>query len=85
MKFDVVHDASNNIYGDDNDIRLINSGPSAFFINYRLKMSPNKHQQNISQAHIVSLMYKIITSLKDSDDLSIRFHRDPNRKKRELT
>ena len=41
--------------------------------------------KDISHAHIVSLMYKLITSSKGSDDLSIGFDRDRNRRQRELT
>ena len=47
--------------------------------------SSGKHLEDISHAHIVSLMYKLITSSKDSDDLSIGFDRSRNRKRDELT
>ena len=48
-------------------------------------MSSGKHLENIDHAHIVSLMYKLLTSSKGSDDLSIGFDRDCNRRQRELT
>ena len=38
-----------------------------------------KDLEDISQAHIISLMYKLITSAKDSDDLSIGFDRSRDR------
>ena len=41
--------------------------------------------ENTSQSHIVSLMHKLITSAKDSDDLSIGFDRSRGREKRQLT
>ena len=41
--------------------------------------------EEISHAHIVSLMYKQLSSSKDSDDLSIGFDRSRNNRKRELT
>ena len=44
-----------------------------------------KHLENIDLAHIVSLMYKLLTSSTGSDDLSIGFERDRNRRQRELT
>ena len=47
--------------------------------------SSGKHLENIDHAHIVSLMYKLLTSSRGSDDLSIGFDRDRNRRKRELT
>ena len=48
-------------------------------------MSSGKHLENIDHAHIVSLLYKLLTSSKGSDDLSIGFDRDRNRRQRELT
>ena len=39
----------------------------------------------MSHGHIVSLMYKLLTSSKDGDDLSIGFDRNRGRKKNELT
>ena len=50
-----------------------------------LTTSSGKHLENIDHAHIVSLMYKLLTSSKESDDLSICFDRDRNRRQRELT
>ena len=47
-------------------------------------MSSGKHLEDITQAHIVSLMYKLLTSSKDTDDLSIVFDRSRDRRKREL-
>ena len=85
IHFDVLHAATNNRYVDGNDIRLVNLGPYALFSNYKLTSSSGKHLENIDHAHIVCLMYKLITSSKGSDDLSIRFDRDRGRRQRELT
>ena len=41
--------------------------------------------ENIDHAHIVSLMYKLITTAKGCDDLSIGFDPDQSRRQRELT
>ena len=60
-------------------------GPIAFFSNYKLTTSSGKHLEEISHAHIVSLMYKLFTSCKDRDDLSIGFDRNRGRRKNELT
>ena len=70
---------------DASDIRLVNLGPIAFFSNYKLTTSSGKHLEVISHAHIVSLMYKQLTSSKDSDDLSIGFDRNRGRRKNELS
>ena len=80
LNFNVLHAATNNRYADGNDIRLVNLGPIALFSNYKLGTSPGKHLENIDHAHIVSLMYKLLTSSRGSDDLSIGFDRDRNRR-----
>ena len=85
LNFDVLHAADNNRYVVANDIRLVNLGPIALFSNYKLTTSSGKHLEDISHAHIVSLMYKLLTSSKDSDDLSIGFDRNHDKRKRELT
>ena len=85
LNFDVLHAATNNRYADGNDLRLVNLGPISLFSNYKLTTSSGKHLENIDHAHIVSLMYKLLSSSKGSDDLSIGFDRDRGRRQRELT
>ena len=85
LYFDVLQAATGNRYADANDIRLVNLGPIALFSIYKLTTSSGKHLEEISHAPIVSLLYKLLSSSKGSDDLSIGFDRDRNRKKRELT
>ena len=70
---------------DGNDIRLVNLGPIALFSNYKLTTSSGKHLENIDHALIVSLMYKLLSSSKGSDDSSIGFDRDRGRRQRALT
>ena len=85
LNFDVLHAATNNRYIDGNDIRLVNLGLIALFNNYMLTTSSGKNLEDISHAHVVSLMYKLLTSSRRSDDLSIGFDRDRGRRQRELT
>ena len=80
----MLHAATNNRYVDGNDIRLVNLGNVALFSNYKLTTSSGKHLGDLSHAHIVSLMYKLITSAKDND-FSIGFDRDRGRRQRELS
>ena len=47
--------------------------------------SSGKHPEDITHTHVVSLMYKLITSARDTDDLSTGFDRDRCRRQRELT
>ena len=85
INFDVLHAGNKDRYVDANDIRLVILGPIALFSNYKLTTSSGKHLEEISHAHIVSLMYKLLTSSKDGDDLSIGFDRNRGRRKNELT
>ena len=83
--FDVLQAATRIRYVDANDIRLGNLGPIASFSNSKLTTSKGKHLEEMSHAHIVSLMYKLLTTSKDNEDLSIGFDRSRDRRKRELT
>ena len=85
LDVDVVHAATNNRYADGNDIRLVNFAPIALFSNYKLTTSSGKHLEDITHGHLVSLMYKLVTTAKGCDDLSIGFDRDRTRKRNELT
>ena len=59
--------------------------PIALFSNFKLTTSSGKHLEDFSHAHLVSLMYKLITSSKISDDLSIGFDRSGARRQDEMT
>ena len=85
LNFDVLHAATKNRYVEGGNIRLVNLGPIALFIIYKLASSSGKHLEEINHAHIVCLMYKLKTSSRGSDDLSIGFDRYRNRRQRELT
>ena len=68
---------------DGNVMKLVNLGRIALVSTYMLTASSGRHLEDISHAHIVSLRYKLITSAKDTDDLSIGFDRDRGRRQRE--
>ena len=85
LDFDVLRADNSNRYVDGNDIRLVNLGPIALFSNYKLTTHSAKNLENIDHAHTVSLIYKLITSSRGSDDLSIGFDRDRTRRRNELT
>ena len=85
LNFDVLHAASNNTYVDGDDIWLINLAIVAFFSYFKLTTSSGKLLEKIDHAHVVSLMYKLLTSSRGSDDLSIGFDRDRGRRQQELT
>ena len=85
LNFEVIKKADNSRYGNGNDIRLVNLSPIALFSNFKLTTSSGKHLEDISHAHLVSLMYRLITSSKNSDDLSIGFDRSRARRQDEMT
>ena len=85
LDFEVIKKADNSRYGIGNDIRLFNLGPIALFSSFKLTTSSGKHLEDISHAHQVSLMYKLITSSKNSDDLSIGIDRSRARLQDEMT
>ena len=85
LNFDVVHRVNNDRYENNTEIRLVNLGPVALFSKYKLTTSSGKHLEEVSHAHIVSLMYKLITTSKGCDDFSIGFDRDRTRRRNELT
>ena len=85
LNFEVIKKADDSRYADGDDIQLINLGPLAIFSKFKLTTSSGKHLEDINNAHILSLMYKVISSAKDSNDLSIGFDHSHNRWKDELT
>ena len=84
LNFVVLHAATNNRYADGNDIKLTNLGLIALFNIYKLVRSSEKHIEEINHARIVCLMYKLITSCRGSDDLSIGFDRSHDRGKKRV-
>ena len=85
MNFDVLKATTNKRYADGDDLWLINLAAIALFSNFKLTTSSGKHLENVDHTHIVSLMYKLLTSSRESDDLSIGFDRSRDRRKQELT
>ena len=73
--------ATGNRYPDGSNIGLVNPGVVSLFSIYKLTTSSGKHLENIGHAHIVSLLYKLLTSSRGSDDLYIGFDRSRDRKK----
>ena len=84
LNFEVIKKADNSRCGNGNDLRIVNLGPIALLSNFKMTTSSGKHSEDISHDHFVSLLYKLITCSKDSDDLSICFDRSRNRRRDEL-
>ena len=86
LDFNVTHRAGAHArYINGDHIRLVNLGPVALFNKYRLSSSSGKEIEEIDNAHVICLTHKLISSSRDSDDLSIGFHRSNEVRERELT
>ena len=85
LNFEFIKKADDSRYGKGNDIRLVNLGQIALFSKFKLTRSSGKHLEDISHAQLVSLMYKLITSSKNSDDISIGFDRTRARRQDKMT
>ena len=72
-------------YVDGVHIRLVNLGPIALFDKYRLTSSSGREIEETENAHVICLMHKLISSSRDSDGLSIGFHRSNAVREKELT
>ena len=70
-------------YGDH--IRLVNLGPIALFNKYRSTNSSGKEIEDIGNAHVICLMHKLMSSSRDSYDLSVGFRRNNGVPEKELT
>ena len=84
LSFEIIKKADNSGYANGNDIRLNILGPISLFSGFKLTTSSGKNLEDISHAHIFCLIYKLITSSKDRDDLSIGFDRSRNGRRDEL-
>ena len=63
----------------------VNLGPFVLFIKHRLTSSSDNGLEEIDNAYVSCLMYKILSSSRDCDDLSNGFHRSVETRWRELT
>ena len=82
--FEVVEKADNTRYANGNDIRSVNLGPIASFSYLKLTTGSGKHLEDISNAHIVFSLYKLLTLSRSIDVLSIGFGRYRERRQQEL-
>ena len=85
LNFEVIKQTDNSRFGNGNDIKLINLASIALFSNFKLTTSSGKLLEDITHAHLVCLMYKLLTSSKGNDGLSIGFDRSKARRREEIT
>ena len=82
--FDVFKSADNSKFVKGCDIGCVILGSTALFNKYLSTTTSGKHVEVFSNAHKISSIYKLINSAKITDDLSICFDRDRNKRQREL-
>ena len=86
IDFSVTHRAgAHNRYVDGAQKRSVNLGPIDFFNKYRLPSSSDKETEESDNAYVICLMHKLISSSRESDGLSIDFHRSNGVRERKLT
>ena len=83
LKF--IKRAHNSKNANGGNIRLLNLGPIASSSSFKLTTGSMKHVEGLSHDHIVSLLYKLKTSAKNSDDLSVGFDGDKKTRRNQLT
>ena len=86
LNFNVTHRAGVHAWYADGDHKwLVKLGPIAWFNKYRLTSSSGKEVEEIDNAHLLCLRYKLLSSSRYSDHLQIGFHRRNEVRERELT
>ena len=56
LNFEVIEKVDSSRYANGNEIRLVTLGPISLFSNFKLTTSSGKQLEDISHAHLVSLM-----------------------------
>ena len=56
LNFEVIKKADNGRFANGNDMKLVNLGRIALFCDFKLTTNSGKHLEDISHAHLVSLM-----------------------------
>ena len=85
LNFEIIKRADISRYGNNIDIRLVVLAPIALFCIFTSTTSSGKHLEGISHAHMICVMYKLISSSEDSDDLFFGFDRNWGKKQEKIT
>ena len=75
LDVNVTHRAGGHArYADGDHIKLVNLGSFASFGKYRLRNASVKEKEEIDNAHVICLMYRLLSSSGDNDDFSVGFN-----------
>ena len=84
LEFEVLKN-NNTRYADGDEIGLVNFGPISLFSEAKLTTSSGKHLEKVDNLHLISLMYKLLTSTKNTSQLMYGFEEDTTIRRQELT
>ena len=84
LEFEVLKN-NNTRFADGDEIGLVNFGPISLFSEAKLTTSSGKHLEKVDNLHLISLMYKLLTSTKSTSQLMYGFEEDINLRRQELT
>ena len=84
LEFEVLKN-NNTRYADGDEIGLVNFGPISLFSEAKLTTSSGKHLEKVDNLHLISLMYKLLTSTKSTSQLMYGFEENLSVRRQELT
>ena len=84
LEFEVLKN-NNTRYADGDEIGLVNFGPISLFSEAKLTTSSGKHLEKVDNLHLISLMYKLLTSTKSTSELLYGFEESTSVRRQELT
>ena len=84
LEFEVLKN-NNTRYADGDEIGLVNVGPIALISEAKLTTSSGKHLEKVDNLHLISLMYKLLTSTKSTSQLMYGFEENLSVRRQELT
>ena len=84
LEFEVL---KNNItrYTNGDEIGLVNFGPISLFSEAKLTTSSGKHLEKVDNLHLISSMYKLLTSTSQTSQLLYGFEENLSVRRQELT
>ena len=84
LEFEVLKN-NNTRFADGDEIGLVNFGPISLFSEAKLTTSSGKHLEKVDSLHLISLMYKLLTSTKSTSQLLYGFEESETIRRQELT
>ena len=84
LEFEVLKN-NNTRFADGDEISLVNFGPISLFSEAKLTTFSGKHLEKVDNLHLISLMYKCLTSTKSTSQLLYGFEESETIRRQELT